>query len=68
MKKTYIVPSIDITEVVLCAIIAASGDGVTSDGDVATPDNPGSGDGSDAAVKRHYNVWDDDWREDKNGH
>lgn len=66
MKKLYIQPQTDVCEVLTTTIIAGSVTGSVDGGD-----GPGYGgvddDGTqDPGVKRqggHYNVWDDDWRE-----
>ena len=63
MKKTYIAPELYIQFVQLEGLIALS-----------TTEKPA--DESDGLVKedrngrtdRHYNVWDDDWNQDKYGH
>lgn len=60
MKKRYITPALQATWVALSLLQSVS----NTIGDDGTANlNPGSmegGDGGDA-VKRNYNVWDDDW-------
>lgn len=61
MKKTYIIPKMLVAFMVEELPIAGSNE-VNDDGTVNI--NPGTiegGDGGDA-VKRNYNVWDDDWQ------
>ena len=67
MKKTYIIPEISVVWLRTEQVIAASG--VTSEeygigyGGV---DEEGT---QDPNVKReHYNVWDDDWRDERDRH
>ncbi len=64
MKKTYIIPEMTATKVALTQMLAGS-PGVTTTGDANTgsgnPNDYDGGDGDDAAVKRTYDVWDDDW-------
>ena len=61
MKKTYIIPEMTTTDVVLEQMLAGSPGGVNDDGNVVVDPNPEGGDGSDAAVKGSYNVWDVEW-------
>ena len=65
MKKTYIAPELLIQF-------------IHTEGLIALSKQEGPANGSDALVKEqgnenngqsyHYNVWDDDWREEQNGH
>jgi len=62
MKKTYIIPEMLTTEIVVEQLLASSPGGVNNNGDVVVPQGtPTDGDGDDAAVKSNYDVWDDDW-------
>lgn len=61
MKKTYIIPELIVTDVVVGQMLAGSPGGVTTGGDVKIGDDPTPGDGDDAAVKGNYNVWDVEW-------
>ena len=60
MKKTYIIPAMDVTLVVAGQMIAASITKVDGDSGIGigTGETP-----TDADVKGNsYNVWDDDWQ------
>ena len=62
MKKTYIIPALEIVSTTACNPLAQS-NRVSSDGKVnlnsATMD---AGNGSDAVKANNYNVWNDDWK------
>ena len=58
MKKTYIIPALDVTFVVAGQMIAASITEVDGDSgiEIGDGDIPGEAD-----VKGNYNVWDVEW-------
>lgn len=63
MKKTYIIPQMDITVQELQQIIAASPLNVTNDGDTANFSEKQATEGQAGLVKggSGYDVWSDDW-------
>ena len=63
MKKTYIIPEMDITVLEMQQIIAASPLNVTKDGDTTSFKTGQATSGADGLVKggNDYDVWDDDW-------
>lgn len=63
MKKKYIIPETLTTSIVeeQMVLTLSQDGGVDDDGNVVIGGNPGDGDGDDAATKRQFNVWDDDW-------
>ena len=59
MKKTYIIPAMDVTLVVAEEMIAGSITGVGGDSGIEIGDGETPG---EADVKgNNYNVWDEDW-------
>ncbi len=59
MKKTYIIPEIELTAVNGSTLLAESLD---IDGNkTSTVSNGGWVKGNDASPRSDYNVWDDDW-------
>ena len=61
MKKTYIIPEIQITEIAFSAMIAES---ITISGDSSKKTSGANGGwvkDNSASSRDDYNVWDDDW-------
>lgn len=62
MKKTYIIPIVEIHAICVENLIAASPLNVTQSGDTAGLNDKSATSGEDALVKdNNYDVWSDDW-------
>ena len=64
MKKTYIIPALQVAYITNELPIAASNrNKISSDGNSVSfdPNSMGGSDGSDAVKRNDYDVWDDDW-------
>ena len=62
MKKTYIIPEVEIHAICVESLIAASPLNVTQSGDTAGLKDKSATSGTDALVKgNNYDVWSDDW-------
>lgn len=64
MKKTYIAPELYIQFVQMEGLIALS----TTEEEATDNEVLVKEEGRDGRPDRHYNVWDDDWSQDKYGH
>ena len=64
MKKTYIIPTLQVAYIAEELPIAQSRNRISADGNSATldPNNMVGGDGGDAVKTNTYNVWDDEWK------
>ena len=62
MKKTYIIPEVEIHAICVESLIAESPFSVTKTGDTAGLKDKSATSGADALVKdNNYDVWSDDW-------
>lgn len=62
MKKTYIIPEVEIHAICVESLIAESPLNVTQTGDTAGLNDKSATEGEDALVKGNdYDVWSDDW-------
>lgn len=66
MKKRYIKP--EVCAVRLCGATMISASGVSSDNGIPYGGVDEEGQKEPDAKANHYNVWDDDWREDSDGY